>query len=156
MSTCKCEVDTGDYSGCPRHGDKSAWAAEQARQEKLRAEVFRPLPHQWKIERRYVGGQHPLSIRKTCTVCTVSGHKSGLESVAPCPGEPHSADCLKSFRYMRIGDHFECECGVNAGHRLKPFWKVHVCRHCDRPYDKFLTKCLKSPNEWHDYHWRKR
>lgn len=123
----------------------------------MSVEFFKPLSHQWDIVRKYVGGQHPVSIRKTCTVCKVDGHKSLMESVAPCPGVPHEAACAKSYGYIRNGSHFECQCGVNRDHEKKLFWKVHVCYFCDRPHDgKFLTKCLKAADGWHRWIWRKR
>jgi hypothetical protein len=34
---CKCDEEIGDYSMCPRHGEGTAWLAEQERQERLRA-----------------------------------------------------------------------------------------------------------------------
>lgn len=82
-------------------------------------ETFRPLAHKWKIERVFVTGTHPTRIRKTCTVCTVSGGKSRLEGVAPCPGVPHTADCLQRLDYMMVATFFFCECGRNKGHRDK-------------------------------------
>ena len=39
--TCRCEIEIGDYSLCPRHGDGSDWAKNQALQDALRAKEGR-------------------------------------------------------------------------------------------------------------------
>jgi len=119
-------------------------------------ETFKPLAHKWKIERIFQSGTHPTRIQKTCTVCTVSGGKSRLEGVAPCPGKPHSADCMSQLDYMMVGNFFQCDCGRNKGHRDKLPEKVEVCIHCARPRPgTSLTRCAKSVNGWHTFRMRK-
>jgi|CXWL01.1.fsa_nt_gi ribosomal protein S14 len=130
----------------------------------MTTEVFIPLSHDWKIERHYRPGlSHPTSIEKTCTSCKISGRKSFMEKIGPCPGVPHSADCIKRLGYMRMADgpnaYFECQCGKNKDHEKKPFWKVNLCRYCDREHGSTLgnlTQCLKAPDKkFHDFRWRR-
>lgn len=129
--------------------------------ETAASDIFKPLSHKWKIERHYRPGlSHPTRIEKTCLACGANGYKSMMEKIAPCPGVPHDQACIKSFGHFMIGDgptaHFFCQCGVNKDHEKKKFWKVHVCRDCDRPHEvRYFTKCLKSPIGWHHWHWRK-
>lgn len=125
----------------------------------MTTEVFKPLDHKWKIDRLYRPGmRHPTRIEKSCSACKVSGRKSFLEGIGPCPGVPHDPECLRHFGHMRMGEsaHFECQCGANKDHEKKKPWKVEECIHCHRPRSEtHLTRCAKSGNDWHTFKLRK-
>jgi len=125
----------------------------------MTVEFFTPLAHKWETKTLFKGGRHPTYLEKSCSACKLTGRKSNLEGCAPCPGSPHSEACLRQYMWKTVNGFFECQCGRNKDHGKKPFWKVHVCKHCDRPHGTYFdnaTRCTKSPGGFHQFVWRGR
>jgi len=119
------------------------------------------MKHRWEWWQERRAGTHPLALMKRCLTCGVTGRKSSLEWVKPCPGVPHTQACLHDMGHLHHGPpcacapvHFHLAAGVYACGTMSPpvlpnvyDWDSVTCGPCLKVRGGFPS-CLGGTCGW--------